>query len=200
MTSLSRQVGKAVSYVYDVSTFKTVVDVGGGHGALLAGLLQSSPTTRGILFDQPHVVAGAEPVLTAAGVEDRCTRIGGDFFEAVPSGGDAYVLAQILHDWDDDHSITILEQCRKVIPVDGRLLVVEIVLPPGEEPSFGKWIDLQMLVLAGGRERTAREYEELLLAAGFALGRVIPTPIGPSVVEAIPAHRPQVRRNAVPAL
>ena len=118
---------------------------------------------------------------------DRCTRVGGDFFDAVPAGGNAYVLAQILHDWDDDRSTAILTQCRKVVPVDGRLLVVEIVVPPGDEPSFGKWIDLQMLVMAGGRERTAPEYEGLFLATGFTFGRVFPTPMGPSVIEAIPA-------------
>jgi len=164
MTGVTHRVGSAVSRAYDFSPFETVVDVGGGHGALLAAILRSSPGTRGILFDQPHMVAGAEHLLSEAGVLDRCTRVGGDFFDAVPAGGNAYVLAQILHDWDDDRSTTILTQCRKVVPVDGRLLVVEIVVPPGDEPSFGKWIDLQMLVMAGGRERTAPEYEGLFLA------------------------------------
>ena len=105
----------------------------------------------------------------------------------MPAGGDAYILAQILHDWDDERCLAILQQCRRAMPAHGKLLVVELVLPPGEEPFFGKWLDLHMLVMAGGRERTAAEYDALFRAAGFALARVIPTPPGPSVVEAVPA-------------
>lgn len=186
MTGWTHQLVGAVVDVYDFSSFKTLVDVGGGYGALLAAILQSNPDTRGILFEQPRVVASAEKQLVAAGVADRCTFVGGDFFAAVPEGGDAYVLSQILHDWDDERCVAILRQCRQVMPGHGKLLVVELVLPAGDEPSLGKWLDLHMLVLLGGRERTAAEYDTLFGAAGFKLGRVVPTPPGPSVVEAVP--------------
>lgn len=186
MIGYTNNVAGAVAAIYDFSPFTTVVDVGGGYGALLASILQQSRTQRGILFDQPHVVANAESFLASAGVADRCTRVGGDFFEAVPSGGDAYVLSQILHDWDDERCVLILQQCRRVIPESGKLLVVEIVVPSGQGPSFGKWLDLHMLAVAGGRERTADEYDALFRAAGFGLADVLPTPAGPSVVEAVP--------------
>jgi hypothetical protein len=187
MIGWTTQVAGAVAGTYDFSPFGTVVDVGGGYGTLLAAILRRYPTARGILFDQPHVVSGAKSLLTAAGVADRCRCLGGDFFAAVPPGGDAYVLAQILHDWDDEHSVAILTQCRRVMSAQSKLLVVELVLPPGEEPFFGKWLDLHMLVMTNGRERTAAEYDALFRAARFALARVVPTSPGPSVVEAVPA-------------
>ena len=186
MTGYTTQLVGAVVDAYDFSPFKTIVDVGGSYGTLLATILRSHPAARGILFDQPHVVAVAGEQLAAAGVAERCTTVGGDFFAEVPAGGDAYVLAQILHDWDDERSVAILRQCRRAMPAHGKLLVVELVLPPGEEPFFGKWLDLHMLVLAGARERTATEYEALFRATGFALARVVPTAAGPSVVEAMP--------------
>jgi O-methyltransferase/methyltransferase family protein len=186
MTGWTHQLVGAVVDTYDFSPFKTIVDVGGGYGALLAAILQRNPDTQGVLFEQPHVVARAEEQLVAAGVADRCTCVGGDFFVAVPAGGDAYVLSQILHDWDDERCVAILERCRQAMPDHGKLLVVELVLPEGDEPSFGKWLDLHMLVLLGSRERTATEYDALFRAAGFELTRVVPTPPGPGVVEAVP--------------
>jgi hypothetical protein len=186
MTGWTHQLVGAVMDTYDFSPFKTIVDVGGGYGALLTAILRSNPGTRGVLFEQPHVVASAEEQLVAAGVADRCTFVGGDFFAAVPTGGDAYVLSQILHDWDDERCVAILGQCRRVMPDHGKLLVVELVLPEGDEPFLGKWLDLHMLVLLGSRERTAAEYDTLFRAAGFKLARVVPTPPGPSVVEAVP--------------
>lgn len=186
MGGWTNQVAGAVVGTFDFSPFGTIVDVGGGHGALLASILTQHPAARGILFDLPHVVTGAGDVLAAAGVANRCERVGGDFFAAIPAGADAYILAQILHDWDDERCLAILAQCRRAIPDHGKLLVVELVLPAGEEPFFGKWLDLHMLVMAGGRERTAAEYDALFRAAGFALARVVPTAPGPSVVEAIP--------------
>jgi hypothetical protein len=186
MTGWTHQLVGAVVDAYDFSPFETVVDVGGGFGALLAAILRSNPGTRGILFEQPHVVASAEEQFAAAGGVDRCTFVGGDFFAAVPAGGDAYVLSQILHDWDDERCVAILGQCRRVMPDHGKLLVVELVVPAGDEPSLGKWLDLHMLVLLGGRERTAAEYDTLFRAAGFKLARVVPTPPGPSIVEAVP--------------
>ena len=186
MTGWTHQLVGAVVDTYDFSPFKTIVDVGGGYGSLLAAILRSNPGTRGILFDLPHVIARAEEQLVAAGVADRCTFVGGDFFAAVPTGGDAYVLSQILHDWDDKRCVAILGQCRRAMPDHGKLLVVELVLPEGDEPFLGKWLDLHMLVLLGSRERTAAEYDTLFRAAGFKLARVVPTPPGPSVVEAVP--------------
>ena len=171
---------------YDFSPFKTVVDVGGSYGTMLAAILRRNPAARGILFDQPHVVAAAGEQLAVAGVAERCTTVGGDFFVEVPAGGDAYVLASILHDRDDERSVAILRQCRRAMPARGKLLVIELVLPPGEEPFFGKWMDLHMLVLVGARERTATEYDALFRAAGFALARVVPTAAEQSIVEAVP--------------
>jgi O-methyltransferase domain len=132
------------------------------------------------------VVAAAKAHLVSVGVAERCQTVGGDFFVEVPASGDAYLLAQILHDWDDERSTAILRQCRRAMPMHGKLLVIELVLPPGEEPFFGKWLDLHMLVLLGARERTAEEYRALLESAGFELARVIPTRAGPGIVEALP--------------
>jgi predicted O-methyltransferase YrrM len=186
MIGYTQRVADAVVAAYDFAPFGTVVDVGGGYGTILAAVLRGAPAARGVLFDQPHVVADARALLTAAGVAERCTCVGGDFFAAVPSG-DAYILSQILHDWDDERCTAILAQCRRAMPEHGKLLVVELVLPPGAEPSFGKWLDLHMLAVTGGRERTADEFDRLFRAAAFALERVLPTPAGPSIVEAIPA-------------
>ena len=187
MTGWTTQVADAVVEAYDFTGVNTVVDVGGGHGLLLATILRAHPSMRGALFDLPHVVAGAGPLLEAAGVADRCVTVGGDFFASVPEGGDAYLLAQILHDWDDERCRPILENCRRAMRPDGRVLVVEQVLPPANEPSLGKWLDLHMLVLLTGRERTEAEYGALLEAAELELTRVIPTSSGAGIVEAVRA-------------
>jgi len=186
MSGLTTQVAAAVAATYDFSSCATIVDVGGNRGTVLAAILQRHSGSRGILFDRPHVVATAGEVLVAAGVEDRCTIVGGDFFEALPPGGDAYLLASILHDWDDDRCVEILRRCRQAMPDTGTLLIVEFVLPPGNEPFVGKWVDLHMLVMASGRERTEEEYAKVLRAAGFHLKRVRPLPNGQSIVEAVP--------------
>jgi hypothetical protein len=188
MTAWTNSIAQAVPRMYDFSELRTVVDVGGSHGVMLAAILMSNPASRGILFDLPHVVEGAEALLRAAAVADRCTCVGGDFFaEALPRDGDAYILASILHDFDDERCTAILKRCRQAMPDHGKLLVVELVLPPGEEPFFGKWLDLHMLVLTpGGRERTAAEYETLFKTAEFALARIVPTPVGQSIMEAVP--------------
>ena len=187
MTGWTMQLVDAVVDAYDFSPFKTIVDVGGSHGTLLAAVLQSNPGARGILFDVPHVVADAEEQGALAAVAERCTAVGGDFFVEVPRGGDAYILAQILHGWGDEGCVAILQQCRRAMPAHGKLLVIELVLPEGEEPAMGKWLDLHMLALSGGRERTAAEYAALFRAAGFELARVVPTAAGASVVEAVPS-------------
>ena len=185
MTAWTNQLAGAVVASFDFSPFSTVVDVGGSHGTLLAAILRENLAMRGILFDLPHVIAGAAEHLIAEGVADRCTRVGGDFFEAVPAGGDLYVLAQILHDWDDERCVAILRRCRTALRDGGKLLIVELVLPSDDGPFFGKWLDLHMLVMAGGRERTAAEYQQLLQAAGFELTHLRPTAAGASIVEAV---------------
>ncbi|HLE28700.1 MAG TPA: methyltransferase [Anaerolineales bacterium] len=164
--------------------------LGGAYGALLVAILTAHPRLRGILYDLPHVIAGARPRLTAAAVTDRCDAIAGDFFAAVPNGGDSYLLKHLLHDWDDDRCIAILKNGRRAMPGDGRLLVVEVIIPPNNEPDYGKYLDLNMLVLLRGQERTEAEYRKLFAATGFALSRVVATPAEVSVIEGRPVSCP----------
>ena len=175
----------AVAAAYDFGRFGTVVDVGGATGNMLAAILSRHAAPRGVLFDRPHVVAEAPALLKARGIEARVTLDGGSFFERVPAGGDAYVLSHIIHDWDEDECLTILGHCRKAMAPDGRLLIVETVLPPGDTPHQGKVQDMVMLVVPGGQERTEAEYAALLGKAGFRLTRVVPTESIVSVVEAV---------------
>jgi SAM-dependent methyltransferase len=176
----------AVAKAYDFSAIKTVVDVGGATGNMLAAILSQYPATRGILFDRPHVVGDAPALLKARGVEDRVTIEPGDFFERVPAGGDAYLLSHIIHDWNEAQCLTILGHCRRVMKPDGRLLIVETVLPTGDTPHQGKLQDMVMLVIPGGQERTEDEYATLLGKASLRLSRVVPTDSVVSVVEALP--------------
>jgi ubiquinone/menaquinone biosynthesis C-methylase UbiE len=177
---------QAIVDAYDFSSIGTLVDVGGGYGTLLGAILAAHRRLRGVLYDLPHVIAGARPRLTAAGVTDRCDAIAGDFFAAVPDGGDSYLLKHILHDWDDDRCIAILGNCRRVMPTGGRLLVVEVIIPPNNDPHYGKYLDLNMLVLYTGRERTEAEYRKLFEATGFALAQVVETASEVSVIEGRP--------------
>ena len=187
MTALSAGVVDAVVRSYDFSGIGVLVDVGGGHGALLAAILAANPALRGILFDQPHVVAGAGPLLERAGVADRCEIVGGSFFEAVPGGADAYLLKSVVHDWDDASAIEILRKCRAAMAdAARRLLLVEFVVGPGNEPDPAKFMDLNMLVMLGGRERTADDFGRLYAEAGFRLTDVIPTGSPYHVIEGIP--------------
>jgi hypothetical protein len=186
MTGRSGPDDAAVAAGYDFSGFGTVVDVAGGRGSLLAAILRTHPTARGVLFEQAHVVSGATQYLDAAGLGSRCEIVAGDFLASVVAGGDAYVLKRVIHDWDDDHAVRILELCRRAMPATGRLLVIETVIPPGNEPSFGKLLDVLILVWTGGKERTEAEYRALLEAAGFELTRVVPTRSSLSVVEGVP--------------
>jgi hypothetical protein len=171
---------------YDYAEIRTLVDVGGGHGSILAAVLAENPQLRGVLFDQPHVVAGAPVQLQQAGVADRCEVVGGSFFESLPHGHDAYLFTTVIHDWDDEHASRILATCRRAIPPDGRLLLVEVVLPAGNSPTAGRLIDLQVLVMHGSRERTEAEFRQLLAGAGFELRRVRSTLTPMSVLEAVP--------------
>jgi hypothetical protein len=177
----------AVATAYDFSGVKTVVDVGGATGNMLAAILSRHAALRGVLFDRPHVVRDAPALLKARGVEERVTIEPGDFFQTVPAGGDAYLLSHIIHDWNEDQCLTILGHCRNVIKQDGRLLLVETVLPTGDTPHQGKLQDMVMLVVPGGQERTEAEYASLLGKAGFRLSRVVPTESVVSVVEGLPA-------------
>jgi hypothetical protein len=176
-----------VADAYDFSSLKTVVDVGGASGNMLAAILTRHPGVRGVLYDLPHVVRDAPALLKARGIDDRVTIEAGSFFERVPSGGDAYVMSHIIHDWSEEQCLTILGNCRKAMRADSRLLIVETVIPEDNSPHQGKLQDLVMLVLPGGQERTEAEYDALLTKGGFQLRRVIPTSSVVSIVEAIPA-------------
>ena len=185
MSAQSRLQIPAVLAAYDFTPARTIVDVGGGQGALLAALLAANPAARGVLFDQPDVVAGSGPAL--APVAPRCQVVPGDFFDLVPDGGDTYVLKLVLHDWDDARAARILGNIRNAIIPGGRLIIIEAVMPPGDDYHHAKFLDVNMLVLSeGGRERTEEEYRTLLDGAGFTLTRVVPTAAPLSVVEAIP--------------
>src|SRR5262245_38597597 len=178
-TSMTRQDAAAVIAAYDFSAFETIVDVGGGHGALALGIVEAFPRTSVILFDLPAVVAGAPAQVLAQGVAGPCTRVGGAVFVSVPQGGEAYVLKDIVHDWDDARATTILQNCRRAMTArrtgTSRLLVIEKVIPPGNEPFAGKLTDITMMLVAGGRERTAGQYRVLLAEAGFTVLRVVPS-------------------------
>jgi len=185
MTNLSNTETAPLVAAYDYSRFGTIVDVGAGRGHLLAAVLQSAPGSRGILFDERAVGNGAVGVLAEAGVADRATIEGGSFFGPVPKG-DAYMLKHILHDWPEPQALEILRNIRAAIAPEGRLLIMEFVLPEGDVQHFGKLIDLWLLMLVGGRERTYTQYVELLAAAGFRLEQVVQTATSVSIVEARP--------------
>ncbi len=174
----------AVAAAYDFSGLTTIVDVGGATGNLLTAILGSHPGTRGILFDLPHVVRDAPALIQARGPMERVTIEAGSFFENVPSGGDAYLLSHIIHDWSEEQCLAILANCRRAMNPTSRLLIVEMVLPDGDTPHPGKIIDMAMLVAPGGQERTEQEYGTLLGKAGLRLTRVVPTESPVSVVEA----------------
>jgi len=178
--------GEAMLDAYNFSAFRTVMDVGGGSGMLLAALLSRYPDLSGILFDLPPVVERARSTISDAGLSDRCRIEGGDFFSSVPAGADAYVMQHIIHDWDDSEAISILRNCREAMNSNSSILLVETVIPRGNEPCFGKWLDLMML-LVGGRERTEEEYRGLFCAAGLTLNRIIPTALEVSIIEGLPA-------------
>jgi O-methyltransferase domain len=187
MTSFSTSGTVSIIKAYDFSRFSTIVDVGGGRGALLAAILSANPHLQGVLFDMPRVVAGADEELSSAGIIDRCKVVSGDFFDSVPEDGDAYLLSGVIHDWDDDHAVEILSTCRAAMPDTACLLLAEGVLPEGAAPSMGKLVDLEMLVVtAGGRQRTEAEFRALLDRAGFRLTRIVPSSNWISLVEAVP--------------
>ncbi|HEX3252685.1 MAG TPA: methyltransferase [Pyrinomonadaceae bacterium] len=186
MSGVTAATNDEILALYDFSSFGTVVDIGGGHGGLITSILKANPKLKGILLDAPQVVEGARPKIEAAGLADRCQAVGGDFFKSVPAGGDAYVMKWIIHDWDDERAITILKNCRNQMSSKGKVIIVDCVVPENNEPDFSKFFDLNMLVMTGGKERTEKEFAQLLGAAGFKLLRVISTKVPTSIVEAEP--------------
>lgn len=184
MVGIHGRESDAILDAYDFSGINVVADIGGGNGSQIAGILQRHTEMKGILFDLPHVIERAKHQIESAGVSDRCELVSGSFFESVPTGADAYMMRHIIHDWDDEKSLTILRNCHQAMSADGKLLVVESVIPPGNEPFGGKFLDLVMLLIPGGKERTEDEYRELFDTAGFDLSQVFPTGSEVSVVEA----------------
>jgi hypothetical protein len=178
----------AMTDAYDFSGIGVLADVGGGNGSLLTTVLKKHPAMRGMLYDLPGVSERAKANLQAAGLADRCQVIGGSFFESIPAGADAYLMRHIIHDWNDEQATTILRNVHQALGDDGRLLVVEGVIPPGNDPCFGKMLDLTMLTMAGGKERTEQEYRELFSAGGFELTRIVPTQAEVSVIEGKKKH------------
>ncbi len=185
MTSMSLGSGGVVVSGYDFSGINKIVDVGGGHGLLLAAILEKYPQMQGVLFDMPYVMEDAKKILASRGIADRCEIVTGDFFATAPAGSDAYIMKHIIHDWSDDECVKILSHCRAGLNEGGKVLVVEMVLPEGNAPAVSKFLDLQMLLVLSGCERTESEYRALFDRAGLELTRVIPTPSPYSVLEAV---------------
>jgi hypothetical protein len=185
MSSNTAPLGPIVA-ACDFEGADVIVDVGGGHGELLAAVLLAHPEMRGILADKPHAIAGARRVLTDAGVDDRCGTICADIMTAVPAGARAYLMKSVVHGLDDDAAARLLGNCRRAIHESGKLLLIEFVLPPGNEPFPGKLMDLLMLIGCRGRERTAEEFRELLRRANFQIGAIAHTRYGYSIIEARP--------------
>lgn len=187
MTDISSLLGPSVASAYDFGQWRSVMDVGGGNGILLAAILRAHQGLRGVLADLPHVLERAKQRGFLGGeLERRSTMQPCDFFREVPSGSRAYVLKHVIHDWDDEHALSILGNCRRAVPPDGALLLVEWTLPEGNDPSEGKLTDVVMLIMTGGKERTVAEFRQLVASAGFRLNRVIPTSFEVSIIEALP--------------
>jgi hypothetical protein len=186
MTNFSGPEIAALVSGYDFSGIGTLVDIAGGHGSLLSAILKANPAMKGVLADMPAVIEGARRHFEASNLSDRCQVAPINFFESVPAGGDAYLMKHIIHDWDDVRSNTILQNCHRAMGGKGKLLLAETVMVSGNDPEFGKWLDLAMLVYAGGCERTEGEYRDLLAAGGFRLTRIVPTQSPLSVIEAVP--------------
>ena len=191
MTSISGTENPAVAAAYDFSKVGTLVDVGGSHGHLLAAILKANRRLKGVLFDLPQVLdqARSAPYVGAREIAGRIELAPGDFFRSVPAGADAYIMKYIIHDWDDDLCVKILENCRSAMAPNGRVLVVDTVIPPGNDPHWGKLLDLNMLVGPGGRERTRSEFAQLFKRAGLKLRRIIPTASPLSIVEGVSDSR-----------
>jgi SAM-dependent methyltransferase len=193
MAAFTSQTALAVAACYDFSGFETLMDVGGGNGALLFGILDANPQLKGIVLEQPHVAERARKEIAKRGLDDRMEAIGGSFFEEIPKRADAIVLKHVIHDWNDEKATSILQRCRAALPAGGTLLLVEGVYPRRIDTSLesrgAAANDVNMLVVAGGRQRSEDEFRELYTAAGFELTRVVPTPARVAVIEGTPANR-----------
>jgi orsellinic acid C2-O-methyltransferase len=192
MVQMTRRISQGVVRSYDYSRFQTIIDVGGGYGELLAAILQANPGTRGVLFDLPNARETGLSHIASMGLAERCEIVTGSFFESIPSDGDAYILKHIIHDWTDEQCKGILDNCRRVMEADGKLLVIERIIPNRVEPSVTHQLilraDLNMLIGTGGRERTESEFHTLLSSAGFRLNRVIEIGQSYNIIEAILAQ------------
>lgn len=186
MTSISEMCVPAFLEAYDFSWASTIVDIGGGHGALLRSILGAHAHLKGIVGEIPYVAKEAQAAIAEAGLEHRCSAVHCDFFAAAPEGGDLYLMKHIIHDWADEAALCILRNIRKVIPSHGRLVLAESVLNDGPEPHPGKLLDIEMMVFVGGRERTEHDFRDLLARGGFRMERVIPTRSPISLIEAVP--------------
>jgi O-methyltransferase domain/Dimerisation domain len=191
MADFTQHIAAAVVAAYDFSPFRRIVDVCGGNGTLLAGILKAVPTLAGVLFDLPQVVDRAGAAMRELGVADRCDIVGGDFFKTVPAGGDVYLLKHVIHDWSDERAAAILKTCRRAMSVKAKLLILEGVYPPridqSDESRGAAANDVNMLVCTGGRQRSEAEFCNLYAAAGFRLIRILPTQTPVKVIEGIPA-------------
>jgi hypothetical protein len=190
MTNLSAMAVSAALEAYDFSSCKTIVDVGGGHGFAICSILQKYPQMRGMLFDLKDIVPGGEKRIGELGLEKRCRTVHGDFFKAVPEGADLYFMKHILHDWTNEQTTTILRNCRRALDAKpeskrtGKVVLLEFVVPLGNEPHPSKVIDIEMLFFPGGRERMEQEWRDLFAGAGFRLTQIVPTKSPFSVIEA----------------
>ncbi|HWP93263.1 MAG TPA: methyltransferase [Thermodesulfobacteriota bacterium] len=186
MVEKYRGVIPSILKTYDFSGFNTVVDVGGGYGQLLIEILKSNPNTRGILFDLPKVIEGAGENIANSGVGERITLIAGDCFDKIPEGGDGYVLKSFINNWEDEDAVKVLSNCRRSMNPDGKLIIIEPVLLPANEPDYGKLMDLQLLVLQKSRERTREDFEGLLKLSGFSMRSIFRSQSEFSIIEAVP--------------
>jgi len=184
MVGIHGRESNAILDAYDFSGIDVVADIGGGNGSQILGILKEHSTMKGVLFDLPHVIERAKERIKSENLANRCDLVSGSFFESVPEGANAYMMRHIIHDWDDEKCLTILRNCHAAMSSDSRLLVVESVIPSGNEPFGGKFLDLVMLLIPGGRERTEEEYRVLFDNAGFELTQVVPTETEVSIIEA----------------
>jgi O-methyltransferase domain len=185
MGGFSAQVDRPIAQGYDFSAIHTLVDVGGGYGSLLTTILKANPGMHGILFDLPPIIEKARASIEASAVADRCKLVAGSVLEGVPTGADAYIMKQIIKDWDDEHSICILANCRKAMKPGGKVLVAEQVLLPGKHMSTSKLLDLQLMVVLSGRERYEAQFRQLFEVAGLRLARIWPTHSPYSILEGV---------------
>lgn len=188
MTAMSNLATASILHAYDFKPFPIVIDVGGGHGRLLSAILAATPSARGVLYDLPNVVAGATAVLAEAGMTTRACVESGSFFTSVPTGGDAYILKNVIHDWGDEPAEAILRNVAAAAHPQAKLLLVELVIPERDREFAGKWTDLEMLIMSDGRERTAAQYRDLLERSGFRLTRIVQTASPLSIIEAVPTQ------------